>query len=510
VASNADREYLKLLGDLTAEVHRAGAGSSDFSAYLGRPVAFAREVLNATVLQWQAESLQAFITFDLLTIATCNGAGKTGGFAPMAMLYCMFVEGGTTIYQTSTSRQARSQIIRELRRWLERANNLEATIYQHGVLLPSGAALIVATPGQMESAAGYHDEKLSIFIDESSALDDEIFESLMGNVIADGNRLVLLGNPLRMEGCFAKTHRTESADWWKRQVTAAEVIADPSAHLIRGIITAGGVNKLRQTFGEDSAAFQSRVWARFPSTPADALYSEAMLMAAVERHRRGYLLQRNGHVGYDVGVDVAANEGEGDESVIAVTRKGHVLQLLAFREVDTMKQVRMIADLAQRYSIAARMPVLLAAPDWPLDGCPDKYLGAQATFYVDAIGVGKGLGDRLSELGYFTVLFNASKKCRHERDALMFANEKARVHYKFREMLIAGEIGIPDDPMLLAELRVVSGFTNQSGKLQIVAKDDVRLLLGRSPDRADAVIQGICGEDSVDFSRVAAGGPVAF
>jgi hypothetical protein len=110
-----------------------------------------------------------------------------------------------------------------------------------------------------------------------------------------------------------------------------------------------------------------------------------------------------------------------------------------------MVQVRMIAQLAQRYSIAARMPMLRAAPDWPLDGCPAKYLGVQATFYVDAIAVGKGLGDRLNELGYFTVLFNAARKCRHENDALVFANEKARVHYRFREMLIAGEIGIPDD-----------------------------------------------------------------
>lgn len=129
---------------------------------------------------------------------------------------------------------------------------------------------------------------------------------------------------------------------------------------------------------------------------------------------------------------------------------------------------------------------------------------------INPLGCPEGTGLGLSELGYFTVLFNAARKCRHEKDALLFANEKARVHYKFREMLIAGEVGIPDDPMLLAELGVDSGFTNQSGKLQIVAKDDVRLLLGRSPDRADAVIQGICGEDSVDFSRVAPSGPVAF
>jgi hypothetical protein len=62
----------------------------------------------------------------------------------------------------------------------------------------------------------------------------------------------------------------------------------------------------------------------------------------------------------------------------------------------------------------------------------------------------------------------------------------------------------------LEELRVLSGFTNQSGKLQIVAKDDLRRILNRSPDRADAVIQAICGEDSVDFGRVDPRGPVAF
>lgn len=68
--------------------------------------------------------------------------------------------------------------------------------------------------------------------------------------------------------------------------------------------------------------------------------------------------------------------------------------------------------------------------------------------------------------------------------------------------------GSPDDDLLLQELRVYSAFTNQSGKLQIVAKDDLRLILGRSPDRADAVIQAMAGEDCVDFSRVAPYGPL--
>lgn len=130
----------------------------------------------------------------------------------------------------------------------------------------------------------------------------------------------------------------------------------------------------------------------------------------------------------------------------------------------------------------------------------------RAVWYIDAIGIGKGLGDRLSELGYHVVLFNAARRCRHEKDTLIYANERARVAYGFREMLIAGEVAIPDDELLLQELRVYSAFTNQSGKLQVVAKDYLRRLLGRY----DAVLQAVCGEDSVDFSRVAPAGPVTF
>lgn len=53
-------------------------------------------------------------------------------------------------------------------------------------------------------------------------------------------------------------------------------------------------------------------------------------------------------------------------------------------------------------------------------------------------------------------------------------------------------------------------FTNQSGKLQCVAKDDLRRLLGRSPDRLDAVLMACTGPTEIDFSSVSLGGPVAF
>lgn len=91
-----------------------------------------------------------------------------------------------------------------------------------------------------------------------------------------------------------------------------------------------------------------------------------------------------------------------------------------------------------------------------------------------------------------------------------YPNERAGIAAKFRDVLIEGAVAIPDVEMLLQELRVYSAFTNQSGKLQCVSKEDLRRLLGRSPDRLNAVLMACAGPNEIDFGRVPAVGPVAF
>jgi hypothetical protein len=505
---NLDREVEHLLGELTEHIGAELPATPDFAAFLGRPVDFAEQVCSAVLLRWQIETLQAFVTHDLLSIATCNGAGKTGGFSPLAMLYALFVEGGTVIYQTSTERQARAQRIRELKRWINRAPTLSCDVYQHSIVLANGAALIIATPGQMEAAAGYHDARLTILIDEASALDDDLFEALMGNTISEGNRLVLLRNPLRMEGAFAKTHRPGS-EWWRRAVTADEVINDPNAPLIKGIMTWQGVHRLRQTFGEESAAFCSRVHARFPGAPTDALYDERLLEAAVERWQKRTLLETPDHWTY-AGVDWAASD-DGDEIVVTFARNGHVLEIHTTRERDTMKTVRWIMELAERRGIARKMPVLASAPVWLPQGCPDKFNGNPGVFVCDEIAVGKGGTDRLAELGFDVLPFNASRRPPTEKDALLYQNQRAWLAATFREYLVQGWVAIPPDEKLLEELRAYSAFTNQRGVLQCVAKEDLKRILGRSPDRLDSCLMAcVGGEGDINFGRITADGRVAF
>ena len=68
-----------------------------------------------------------------------------------------------------------------------------------------------------------------------------------------------------------------------------------------------------------------------------------------------------------------------------------------------------------------------------------------------------------------------------------------------------GEVGLPYSVELEEELRTCRGFLNSSGKLQIVAKDEWRQFIHRSPDRLDALMMAVAGRLSGELT-----GPVAF
>ena len=68
----------------------------------------------------------------------------------------------------------------------------------------------------------------------------------------------------------------------------------------------------------------------------------------------------------------------------------------------------------------------------------------------------------------------------------------------FRDKLLRGQVALPDDPLLLEELRTYAAFTNARGLLQCIGKDDHKKLLsgGRSPDRMDAVLMAVAGVET--------------
>ena len=91
----------------------------------------------------------------------------------------------------------------------------------------------------------------------------------------------------------------------------------------------------------------------------------------------------------------------------------------------------------------------------------------------------------------------------------VFINRRAEAWWRFREALNPDQPGgslvaLPDDPELRAELSAVQYIPDIS-KIQIESKIDVKKRLGRSPDKADAVVMA-WGPGDTAIKRVRFGG----
>lgn len=124
------------------------------------------------------------------------------------------------------------------------------------------------------------------------------------------------------------------------------------------------------------------------------------------------------------------------------------------------------------------------------DGCP---------VVVDVGGgYASGIKERLKDAGIEVHAFNGAheSKARAKGSNLPYANKRAEAVYKFREALDpnqdgGSEIALPPDPVLKADLLSMTmdpRALEVRGQIQVVAKENIRKQLGRSPDRADAVI----------------------
>jgi hypothetical protein len=69
---------------------------------------------------------------------------------------------------------------------------------------------------------------------------------------------------------------------------------------------------------------------------------------------------------------------------------------------------------------------------------------------------------------------------------------RAESHWHLRELLESYRVALPRDTELEEEALVVEWQVAQNGRVvQMVAKNDLKKLLGRSPDRLDACVMGL-------------------
>ena len=343
-------------------------------------------------------------------------------------------------------------------------------LQKHGMNLIHGSAS-AASPDTPDRIEGAHSSSIMFVFDEAKKIDASIFDSAEGS-FAGGSRYrnrealaLAISTPGSPSGRFYDIHRGALKNWHARHVTIEETVA-------AGQIDGDWVEQMRAYYGEQSAWFQQHVLGEFSAEEEDAVIPLSWVEAAVARWR--------------VWMEDGAPEPDGPHTIgVDVARSGADRTVFAFRKGDVVTHLR-ASPKEDTMGTAGRIKAALEADP-------------QAKAIIDTIGIGAGVYDRLREQNEKVESFQASRKTvsRDSTGQIRYANDRAAAWWGCRERLDPSRspaLALPDDPELTADLTSVHAKPMLSdGKLLIESKNDIRKRIGRSTDRADAVIQALWG-----------------
>lgn len=126
--------------------------------------------------------------------------------------------------------------------------------------------------------------------------------------------------------------------------------------------------------------------------------------------------------------------------------------------------------------------------------------------YIDSIGIGKGVVDRLREMGYeFVEGINVANSA-HDKD--QYLNRRAELWDLTRQWLVQDmPVQVPDSDELQSDLCSVGYTHNSNGQLVIESKQSLRKRGMPSCDTADALMHTFCAGD---YETVIEANPIQF
>jgi hypothetical protein len=157
-----------------------------------------------------------------------------------------------------------------------------------------------------------------------------------------------------------------------------------------------------------------------------------------------------------MGVDVA-RFGD-DSSVIYIRQGNHSVAMKSYHGLDLMQFADHVAGAIQRYNVAM---------------C-----------FVDVVGVGAGVLDRLVSLGFTNIVgVNAG----FSPDNPRYKNKRAEMWDLTKKWLEEGG-DLPDDPLLMSQLSSVQYSFDPTDRMVLEKKEDMKKRGLASPDRAEGLV----------------------
>lgn len=462
----------------------ASGESDQWSKYHDDPLAFFDEVLGFAPWSKQEEIAEAFSEGEFTTVVSANGVGKTKIAAALGLWFWRTRAPGCRVVLTSaTAKHVTKALWKETRElYYDAKVPLGGTCARRpdtGLRDDEGRELFGMTAETVESFQGIRARELAIIADESSGIDDDIFGAMLANLSGSG-KLLLIGNGMRSTGYFAKTHHDPEVSQRYRafQISALEspnVVAGKI--VVPGLVTSEWCEDRAREWGKNSPWYKIRVEGKFVSLAEGALFSPELVEEAEKRWDRdpetGKLITpAKGRL--VIGLDPAGASGTGDESIFIPRRGQRVLRIIAKRGLNEDAHVAMVLGIMTEEHIesdATELPTVVVDRD--------GYVGAKvyaALLVASETRDGKKLFIVIGVRGGDRAMFKP-QDVHMRRDELYFG---------LVEWLEGGG-AIPVDGKLEADLGAIRTGETIRGLAKIISKEDLRVELGRSPDRSDAL-----------------------
>jgi hypothetical protein len=432
----------------------------------------------------QRELVESVVRYRVTCCYTGNAVGKdytVGGLLPWWLLTrsdsLVVVTGPTqTVLGSITWKEVRRAVEgSKIPLGLKASQGIRCTPLRLCVRGDWGALGYSTT--SVERASGQHNRKLLVIVEEASGVEDEIWDAIES---LKYTRLLAIGNPIRAEGRFVELIRQAARDHTdsitpSRAVNAIRIPSTESPHAQLeespwGLADRTWIESCYRRYGADSLWVRSHIKAEVPSVSSDALLPEAWLDWAAQQKRvyldPGHPVHRTRRISCDLG------EGVGrDSSAIVVRDDWGILDVVFGSALGLPEAAEQIRRLRDRYNV------------------PDERIS------FDRVGIGREFPLHLQRRGITRAVGYAGAGSPRSHD---FTNLRTEAAWKLRLRLDPGFAPggrpffcIPPGPYwqrLREELRVLT-YDLVGRQTRLLAKDEWAIVLGHSPDLADALIQ---------------------
>lgn len=427
---------------------------------LATPDGYAEERLGMKMHPKQGAVLRDLFSRDGSRVVNrcANEVGKTRRVLTAAILYAIEIRGAVAVSTAGVWRQIEGQLIPSLKGYAHLFNPNQWAFLDTGIKrvnpktkLWEWAYTGVSTKDE-HYFQGYHkdaDRPLFIAIDECQGVAATICNAAEDR--CNPTWFLATGSPGSPEGAFYEMETSKAKHYSHHHISRMECLEKDGWWLKEA-----DIQRLIEKHGKDNPFVLSTVFGEFSTIVENALIS----LTEYDRCLFNPPQFKDGVK--HAFCDFAAGR---DKNVLAYTRGNRIQIRKKWVERDTMSAVggfvREFVELRKSDHVK-----------------PEEISG-------DADGLGLPMIHRMWEQDWRINEFHGGA---HERYDQGYRNQISEAYGEAVKRIKRGEVILPDDPDLKAQLVGRKCRVNSSGELEVEKKEDYKKRAGESPDEADAVV----------------------